>query len=37
MSEQSPEEFGAAANVRLVIAVLLAIVGTGVVVLVYAH
>jgi hypothetical protein len=30
MSEQSPEDLGAAANLLLVITVLLAIVGTGV-------
>ena len=35
MSEQSPKDLGAAANLRLVVGVLLAIVGTGVIVLVY--
>jgi flagellar basal body-associated protein FliL len=35
MSEQSPKDLGAAANLLLVVAVLLAIVGTGVIVLVY--
>jgi hypothetical protein len=35
MSEQLPKELGAAANLLLVVAVLLAIVGTGVIVLVY--
>ena len=35
MSEQSPKDLGATANLLLVIAVLLAIVGTGVIVLVY--
>ena len=36
MSEQLPKDLGAAANLLLVVAVLLAIVGTGVIVLVYA-
>ena len=35
MSEQLPKDLGATANRLLVIAVLLAIVGTGVIVLVY--
>ena len=35
MSEQSPKDLGVAANLLLVVAVLLAIVGTGVIVLVY--
>jgi hypothetical protein len=35
MSEQSPKELSAAANLLLVVAVLLAIVGSGVIVLVY--
>jgi hypothetical protein len=35
MFEQSPKDLGAAANLLLVVAVLLAIVGTGVIVLLY--
>jgi hypothetical protein len=37
MPEPSPEDVGAAMNVLLVVAVLLAIVGSGVVVLAYAY
>jgi hypothetical protein len=37
MSEQAPKDLGAAANLLLVVAVLLAIIGTGFVVLVYAY
>jgi hypothetical protein len=35
MSEQSPKDVGPGANLLLVVAVLLAILGTGVIVLVY--